>query len=103
MLLEWFRRAENITHVHCHFGTNSTTVALFVRLLGGPPYSFTVHGPEEWEKPEFIAMPEKKSTAPAFVRGRDLQLLVAQPGYVRSGAIRLATGDKLQDHPLRPR
>ena len=58
VLLEWFKH-KHVTHVHCHFGTNSTTVALFTYFLGGPPYSFTIHGPEEWEKPDFIAIPEK--------------------------------------------
>ena len=36
-----------ITHIHAHFSTNSTTVALLCRMLGGPTYSFTVHGPDE--------------------------------------------------------
>ncbi len=39
------------TRIHAHFGTNSTDVAMFVDVLGGPPYSFTVHGPEEFMKP----------------------------------------------------
>ena len=39
------------THVHAHFGTNSAEVARLCRLLGGPPYSFTVHGPEEFDNP----------------------------------------------------
>jgi hypothetical protein len=38
-----------VTHVHSHFGTNSTTVAILCHALGGPPYSFTVHGPEEFD------------------------------------------------------
>jgi colanic acid/amylovoran biosynthesis glycosyltransferase len=65
VLLNWFKQ-KNISRVHCHFGTNSTTVALFTKFLGGPPYSFTIHGPEEWEKPEFIALGEKIHHA-AFV------------------------------------
>jgi glycosyltransferase involved in cell wall biosynthesis len=48
-----------IDHVHAHFGTNSTTVALLCRRLGGPTYSFTVHGPEEFDKPEFLHLGEK--------------------------------------------
>ena len=28
------------------------TVALLARVLGGPPYSFTVHGPEEFDRPD---------------------------------------------------
>jgi len=37
--------------IHAHFGTNSTEVAMLAHVLGGPPYSFTVHGPDEFLKP----------------------------------------------------
>jgi glycosyltransferase involved in cell wall biosynthesis len=37
--------------IHAHFGTNSTDVAMLVSALGGPAYSFTVHGPEEFLRP----------------------------------------------------
>ena len=50
VLLRWFAEAK-IEHVHAHFGTNSTTVAMLVNALGGPTYSFTVHGPEEFDRP----------------------------------------------------
>ena len=56
--LEWLQQ-DNIEHVHAHFGGNSTEVAMLIRLLGGPPYSFTVHGPEEFDKPEFIHLGAK--------------------------------------------
>jgi glycosyltransferase involved in cell wall biosynthesis len=46
-------------HVHAHFGTNSATVAMLCHELGGPPFSFTVHGPEEFDKPDLIALREK--------------------------------------------
>jgi len=65
LLLRWFREAD-VSHVHAHFGTNSTTVALLCRVLGGPPYSFTVHGPEEFDKVTAIALPQKVEQA-AFV------------------------------------
>lgn len=55
VLLRWFQ-AEQITHVHAHFGTNSTTVALLCQALGGPPYSFTVHGPEEFDQPVSLSL-----------------------------------------------
>jgi glycosyltransferase involved in cell wall biosynthesis len=58
VLLPWFSDL-GIAHVHAHFGTNSTTVAMLCRALGGPPYSFTVHGPEEFDKAEAIALTEK--------------------------------------------
>lgn len=40
-----------VAHLHTHFGTNSAMVARLSRKLGGPPYSFTVHGPDEFDKP----------------------------------------------------
>jgi len=58
ILLNWF--AESGTeHVHAHFGTNSTTVAMLCRVLGGPTYSFTVHGPEEFDKATLLSLDEK--------------------------------------------
>ena len=44
-------------HIHAHFGTNSATVVTLARVLGAPPYSFTVHGPEEFMCP--LALDEK--------------------------------------------
>lgn len=44
----WLRKA-GIQHIHAHFGTNSAEVAMLVNMLGGPQYSFTIHGPEEFE------------------------------------------------------
>lgn len=55
-------------HVHAHFGTNSATVALLTYKLGGPAYSFTVHGPEEFDHPFELGLPEKIHAA-AFVVG----------------------------------
>ena len=57
--IEPWLRAAGIQHVHAHFGTNSAEVAMLVHALGGPPWSFTVHGPTEFDKPQFIGLPEK--------------------------------------------
>ncbi|MEB3359151.1 MAG: glycosyltransferase [Synechococcales bacterium] len=59
-------RRDGIGHVHAHFGTNSTTVAMLCRELGGPSYSFTVHGPEEFDCPQALGLTEKIHRA-AFV------------------------------------
>lgn len=58
VLLGWLQK-KNISHIHAHFGTNSTTVALLTHILGDLTYSFTVHGPEEFDKVQAIALPEK--------------------------------------------
>jgi len=60
--------AHGARHLHAHFGTNSTEVAMLASILGGPAYSFTVHGPEEFDKPEFLWLSEKIRRS-AFVVG----------------------------------
>jgi colanic acid/amylovoran biosynthesis glycosyltransferase len=62
VLRRWFEQ-DGIEHVHAHFGTNPAAVALLVHALGGPRYSFTVHGPEEFDKPEFLALTAKIQAA----------------------------------------
>jgi glycosyltransferase involved in cell wall biosynthesis len=58
--------AGRATAMHAHFGTNSAFVAMLCRELGGPPFSCTVHGPEEFERSEGIHLREKVRRA-AFV------------------------------------
>ena len=55
-ILEWLVGFGGV-RLHAHFGTNSAEVAMLVRALGGPPYSFTVHGPDEFLRP--IGLDEK--------------------------------------------
>lgn len=38
-------RKERWHHIHVHSCANSANIALIARLLGGPPYSVTLHGP----------------------------------------------------------
>jgi colanic acid/amylovoran biosynthesis glycosyltransferase len=46
-------------HLHAHFGTNPAEVAMLASKLSGVPYSFTVHGPEEFDRPQFLHISEK--------------------------------------------
>lgn len=55
--------AAGVTHLHAHFGTNAATVAMLAHALGGPRYSFTVHGPEEFDAPLALSLPDKLSRA----------------------------------------
>jgi len=52
-----------IDRLHAHFGTNSATVAMLAAEISGKPFSFTVHGPEEFDKPAAIALPLKLQKA----------------------------------------
>lgn len=49
----------HLQHLHAHFGTNSAAVAALVRALGGPQYSMTVHGPEEFDAPQSLSLGSK--------------------------------------------
>ncbi len=51
--------AEQIVHVHAHFGTNAAAVAMLAHMMGGPHYSFTVHGPEEFDAPRALSLGQK--------------------------------------------
>jgi glycosyltransferase involved in cell wall biosynthesis len=64
-MIPWLKEFD-AQHVHAHFGTNSTEVVMLAHALGGPSFSFTVHGPEEFDKPQFLAIREKVRHA-AFV------------------------------------
>jgi colanic acid/amylovoran biosynthesis glycosyltransferase len=52
-----------LPHIHAHFGTNATTVAMLAQCMGGPSYSFTVHGPEEFDAPHALSLGEKAHRA----------------------------------------
>ena len=65
-LLKQKAKSHCISHFHAHFGTNSTTVAMLCKLLGGPNYSFTVHGPEEFDDPIGLSL-ESKIQQSSFV------------------------------------
>jgi len=78
-IVPWLRDGD-IQHLHAHFGTNSAEVAMLTQVLGGPPWSFTVHGPEEFDKAPIIGLAEKLRRC-AFV--------VAVSSYGRSQLYRL--------------
>jgi glycosyltransferase involved in cell wall biosynthesis len=55
--------ASRAAHLHAHFGTNSTAVAMLCRSLGGPPFSFTAHGTESFDHPALIKLGRKIAAA----------------------------------------
>jgi glycosyltransferase involved in cell wall biosynthesis len=67
-LLSRLLARQAIRHVHAHFGTNSATVAMLTHELGKISFSFTAHGPEEFDKAEQWSLGEKIEKA-AFVVG----------------------------------
>jgi glycosyltransferase involved in cell wall biosynthesis len=56
-------RRDRVDHLHAHFGTNPAAVAMFCSELGGPPFSFTVHGPDEFDAPIALGLAKKVAAA----------------------------------------
>lgn len=56
-------RMAGVTHLHAHFGTNPAAVARLLHRLTGLPYSFTVHGPEEFDSPQALDLAGKVADA----------------------------------------
>lgn len=74
-----------IDHLHVHFGTNPTAVAVIARAWGGPPFSFTAHGPDEFDAPIELSL-RAKIEAASFV--------VAISSYGRSQLMRWCKPEK---------
>lgn len=58
--------ADGIRHLHVHFSTNASAIALLSRVMGGVDYSFTAHGPDEFLEARPCAL-ELKIKSAAFV------------------------------------
>lgn len=65
VVARWVRRL-GVQHLHAHFGTNSADVAAIVGALAEVPYSVTIHGPDEFDRPGPLNLAEKVRNA-AFV------------------------------------
>lgn len=106
VLLGWLRRDE-VEHVHAHFGTNSATVAMLVNALGGPSYSFTAHGPEEFDRAAVIGLGEKIKRA-RFVAGvssfgkSQLFRQVSADDWGRIGVVRCGVDGLFLSEPATP-
>mgnify|MGYP006200763073 CR=1 FL=1 len=77
VLVDWLE-SEKVEHVHAHFGTNSTTVAMLCHALGGPTYSFTVHGPDEFDRPRALRL-RRRLVIPTRRRNTDRAQQWLQP------------------------
>ena len=58
ILRDWLL-VEKIEHLHIHHATNSSDVGMLAHVLGGPPYSITIHGPEEFDRAACFSLDEK--------------------------------------------
>jgi len=97
------RNLDGATHLHAHFGTNPAAVARLANRLVGLPYSFTAHGPDEFDAPREYDLAGKVADAAAAVAissfGRSQLMRWSAPEHwdrvavVRCGVDALFTAD----------
>jgi colanic acid/amylovoran biosynthesis glycosyltransferase len=58
--------AKGVGHLHNHIGENSAVVAMLAAIYADIPYSLTIHGPGEFDRPALLALDRKIGRA-AFV------------------------------------
>lgn len=100
-------RKLRIEHLHAHFGTNPAAVGLLVEKLGGPPFSFTVHGPDEFDAPIALSLPAKIQAASFVVAissyGRSQLMRWCKPeDWDRIEVIRCGLDSAFLDEPSEP-
>ncbi len=83
-LVEWLEASE-VEFLHSHFATNSTDVAMLARVLGGPPYSFTAHGGDEYDRYAQLGIDDKVQHA---------DFVVAISSHTRSQLFRRISPDQ---------
>ena len=83
VLARWCEQ-DGVSHVHAHFGTNSAAIAMYASWLSGIGYSFTVHGPDEFDNPRGLLLREKI---------RHARFVVAITSYCRSQLMRWSDHD----------
>jgi len=52
-------REKRVDHLHDHNGEGCAFVAMLASMLSGVPYSLTIHGPGEFDRPEQLSLGEK--------------------------------------------
>ncbi len=73
-----------VSHLHAHFGTNSAEVALLLKLMGGPDFSFTIHGMDEVDNASRLGFEHKVKEA---------RFVVTVSAYTRSQLMRHVSPD----------
>lgn len=94
---------QGVNHVHVHFGTNAAAVARLMRCLGGPTYSMTVHGPDEFDAVRGFSLAEKVNDA-AFVvaisefGAAQLKRWIPAEQWSKVHVVRCSVGPEFFDH-----
>jgi colanic acid/amylovoran biosynthesis glycosyltransferase len=100
-ILPWLKEF-GARRIHAHFGSNSAEVAMLAHALGGPPYSFTIHGPGEFVTPMGLAEKIHRSSFVVAISsfGRSqLYLRAAHEDWPKIKVIRCGLEEAFYDVP----
>jgi glycosyltransferase involved in cell wall biosynthesis len=105
---------ESITHLHAHFATAPTSVAMFTHHLTGIPYSFTAHAKDIYfdVKPKLLRAKMKHARAVVTISDYNRKHLIRLTPPMQAGKVhcvyngvdlrRYATGDAIREKPPLP-
>lgn len=105
-LYAWTKR-DSVGHVHAHFGKNPATLATLLNAMGGPTFSFTVHGPDEFDAPVGLSLAEKvkrssfTAAISSFCRSQ-LWRWSAHEDWSKVIVVRCPVSDDYFQHPIAP-
>jgi glycosyltransferase involved in cell wall biosynthesis len=100
-------RDRNVDHLHNHHGENPAAVAMLASLLTGIPYSLTIHGSAEWDRPMELHLDEKVSRAQfvcaisSFTRSQIFRWTRAKD-WPKVHVVRCGVGEGFLNAPLTP-
>jgi glycosyltransferase involved in cell wall biosynthesis len=106
VLRQWTQR-DRIEHLHVHFSSNPSEVAMYCHLLGGPGYSIVVHGPEEFDRAPSLGLNHKIHHArfvaaiSHFCRSQLYRWSVHED-WPKIHIVRCGLDRKFLDHPFQP-
>ena len=103
------RRLEQlrVEHLHAHFATNPAAVAAICRAWGGVEFSFTTHGPNEFDSPLQLSLPQKIAAAKLVAGisdyGRSQIMRWSDPvHWPKIIVARCGLGPDFLDQPIKP-
>jgi glycosyltransferase involved in cell wall biosynthesis len=102
LALRAYCKRRKIVHVHVHFGTNPAAVAMLTKLLGGPSFSITFHGPDEFDAPIALSLGTKIQhalfvVASSFFCATQLRRWADHAHWQKIHVVRCAIGDEWFD------
>jgi glycosyltransferase involved in cell wall biosynthesis len=99
---------EKLEHVHVHFGTNAAAVARLLKAFGGPNFSMTVHGPDEFDEAATFGLGDKVADSTFTVAitnfcAAQLKLWTAYPEWNKIHVVHCTVGPRwFRDEPINP-